>query len=198
MSDPCGMRDHGRLLAAAALRRRDLTVDEHWLVNDGTHLGPAVAASWRLLRWARQPAPGSTVVWHYSSFGFGWRGVPLFGVCLGLALRGRRIRVVTFLHEPALPWNRRLDRRAVTSLGQWLALRAALAGSSVVVATTDQRAARLRARDRPPPGPERPPEAGARHPGVLQHPRGRRAAPREPAVGLGEMIRRSRSASSAT
>jgi hypothetical protein len=145
LSGPCGVRDHGQLLAAE-LRRSGASVTEEWPVNDGHRLGAAWRASVALVRSTRGLGSGSTVIWHYSAFGYGFRGVPLVGVVFGLLARLRGARVVTVLHEPALPWARRVDRAAVVSLTQWLAVRVVVAGSTVVVVTSERRRRGLPAR----------------------------------------------------
>ena len=138
-----GVRDYGRLLAAE-LRREGRPVDEAWVVNDGRRLGPAVAASARLLGAALTRRPPRLVIWHYSCFAHGLRGFPMPGVLLGLAFRSRGTRVVTVLHEPAYPWGPRGLRGRLQSGAQWMALPLVLLGSAEAVVTTERRAVALR------------------------------------------------------
>lgn len=138
-----GVRDYGRLLAAE-FRRRDQPVDEVWVGNDGLRVGPTLAASARFLRAACAAPRGSSAVWHYSSFAYGLRGIPMPGILFGVILRSRGIRVLTVLHEPAYPWGRRGLRGRAQSLAQWLALPVVLAGSHAAVVTTEGRLRALR------------------------------------------------------
>jgi glycosyltransferase involved in cell wall biosynthesis len=138
-----GVRDYGRLLAAA-LRCRGGHVDELWLENAGVRLRPSFVTSVRLLRLCRQVPRGGKVLWHYSSFAYCLRGVPLPGVLLGLTLRARGARVLTVLHEPAYPWGRRGLHGRVQAVTQSLALPLVLMGSTAVVVTTERRALGLR------------------------------------------------------
>lgn len=142
---PSGVRDYGGLLAEE-LVRRGFHVDEAWVVSAGLRWRDAVACSRRFLRWATSVPAGVGVVWNYSSFAYGLRGVPLPGVLVGAVLRLRGVRVVTILHELAYPWGRRGWRGNVQAVTQWLAFQVVLMGSDVVVVTTEQRAEALRRR----------------------------------------------------
>ena len=142
-----GVHDYGHLLGEELIHR-GFDVDETWVVSTGRSLGDAMACSVRLLRMATSVPAGVTVVWNYSSFAYGLRGVPMPGVLLGLALRLRRRRVVTILHELAYPWGRRGWRGNVQAVTQWLAFQPVLRGSNVVIVTTEQRAEALRRRYR--------------------------------------------------
>lgn len=143
-----GVRDYGHLLGDE-LRRRGKPVDEVWVVNDGHRLVGSLRASARLLGWGLRVPSDTQVVWHYSSFAYGWRGIPLPGVVLGLLLGTRGIQVLTVLHEPAYPWGRRGMRGRLQAVTQWMALPLVVLGSSAVVVTTARRAALLRRLPRP-------------------------------------------------
>jgi FkbM family methyltransferase len=137
-----GVRDYGHLLAEE-LVRRGFDAEDQWVVSEGLHWRRAVADSIRFLRIAfSRPRPVS-VVWNYSSFAYGLRGLPLAGVLFGIVLRLRGATVVTVLHELSYPWGRRGWRGNVQAVTQWLAFRPVLAGSTAVVVTTDQRAEAL-------------------------------------------------------
>ena len=137
-SGASGVRDYGRLLAEELCRQGILT-DEMWLVSDGRQVWPSLMASRRLLRWALSAPDNRAVLWQYSAFAYTARGVPLPGVLFGLVLRLRRVPVVTVLHELAYPWGRRGWRGLVIAVGQRVALGIVLAGSSVIVVTTEHR-----------------------------------------------------------
>lgn len=143
-----GVADYGRLVADA-LGERGFCVDEQWVFASGRHWPTALRASIRLLRDALRVSADDAILWHYSSFAYGYRGIPLPGVLFGLLARIRGRWVVTILHEPAYPRGRRGFRGAVHWATQWCALRPVLLGSSVVVVTTDRRADDVRRLRRP-------------------------------------------------
>ena len=143
-----GVTDYGRLLGDA-LSERGFVVRHGWVTADGHSWRSAVPAATRFLRSALGPPAGSTVLWHYSSFAYGLRGVPLHGVLFGMVARARRCRVVTILHEPAYPRGRRGWRGAVQAATQGLALRPVVLASSALVVTTDLRARDARRLRRP-------------------------------------------------
>lgn len=137
-----GVRDYGRLLAEE-LRRDGRPVKEIWIVSDGVNLRRTLLASFRCLGAAFRVPRRSRALWHYSSFAYALRGVPMIGVLLGLLLRARGIEVLTVLHEPAYPWGRRGLRGRAQSLMQRAALPVVLMGSTATVVTTARRAAVL-------------------------------------------------------
>lgn len=140
---PSGVRDYGHLLGEELGRKR-VRATEMWVHNDGLRFLPAMAASITLLRRASSVPRGTVVVWHYSPFAYAYRGLPLPGVLLGLVLRARRRAVVTVLHELAYPWTRRGLVGAAYAATQRVALVGVVAGSTVAVVTTEQRARWLR------------------------------------------------------
>lgn len=142
-----GVRDYGDLLGEELIRR-GFDVEEAWVVSNGRAVRDAVTCARRLLRVATSVPAGVPVVWNYSSFAYGLRGVPMPGVLFGLVLRLRRRRVVTILHELAYPWGRRGWRGNVQAVTQWLAFQPVLRGSKVVIVTTEERAEALRRRSR--------------------------------------------------
>lgn len=137
-----GVRDYGHMLAIE-LDRRGFEVDERWVVGKGPCWRQAAAASNQFLRLAVSVPAGTSVIWNYSSFAYGYRGLPLAAVFFGVVLRLRGVTVVTVLHELTYPFGRRGWRGNVQALAQWLALQPVLAGSSVAVVTTTQRAEAL-------------------------------------------------------
>ena len=137
-----GVHHYGRLLALE-LRRRGFNVHEHWVVSEGRYWRQAVAASGQFLRLACSTPGDTSVIWNYSSFAYGYRGLSLGGVFFGVVLRFRGSKVVTVLHELTYPFGRRGWRGNVQALAQRLALQPVLAGSDVAVVTTAQRARSL-------------------------------------------------------
>jgi len=137
---PSGVRDYGRILNQE-LRRRGLTVDEHWLENTGDVLSEALGVSVRLLCLGVRLPGGRPVVWHYSPVAYGFRGLPAFGVLMASILRLRGCPVITVLHELAYTYRPGSDglRGRSKALAQAAALRVVLAGSRGVVVTTEQR-----------------------------------------------------------
>jgi glycosyltransferase involved in cell wall biosynthesis len=134
-----GVRDYGRLLGEE-LARRGYDVREEWVVSEGSHWPDAIVSSVRFLRIAFSLRAGTPVIWNYSSFAYGLRGLPLAGVLLGVVLRLRGSKVVTILHEMTYPWGRRGWRGNIQAVTQSMALHPVLAGSSEVVVTIAQRA----------------------------------------------------------
>lgn len=146
---PSGVRDYGRLLARE-LELSDVEVAQRWLENPSTEVGTAATISAQLLRLAVTLPRGGVALWHYSPVPYGYRGLPAFGVLLGVLLRLRGCRVVSVLHELAYTYRPGLDGPTgwVRAQLQGLALHAVLAGSSEVVVTTDRRRAALHAHSR--------------------------------------------------
>jgi glycosyltransferase involved in cell wall biosynthesis len=142
---PSGVRDYGRGLAQE-LSRRGFDVQEAWVTSDGRRVATAVADAARFLRLARSLPSGTPVVWNYSSFAYGLRGLPLPGVLFGVVRRARGQRVVTVMHELTYPWGRRGWRGNVQAVTQRIAFEPVLRGSAAVVVTTPQRAAALSGR----------------------------------------------------
>ena len=137
-----GVRDYGDRLAEE-LRRRDFDVQVSWIVSDGRHLLGAWKCAAAFLRCASSAPRGAVAIWNYSSFAYGVRGLPLFGVFFGIVMRVRGRHVVTVLHELTYFWGRRGWRGNVQAVSQSLALPPVLVGSDAVVVTTAQRAEAL-------------------------------------------------------
>jgi len=141
--DPSGVTDYGHLLNQA-LRREGLTVDEHWSVNPATSFGGSARATVHHLARARAIPSDSATLWHYSSFAYGVRGIPLPGVLFGLLVRARGGTVITVVHEAVYPWGRRGWRGGLQAITQRIALFWVLLGSNAVVVTTSARAEAFR------------------------------------------------------
>lgn len=138
---PCGVRDHGALLAQE-LRSSGYEVEEVWVSSDGRGLRRTLRATWEFLREASARSSGPAAIWHYSVFAYSFRGFPLPGILLGVVMRLRGVHVVAVLHEMALPWDVP-GRRKAHALFQHVVLPLVLLGSDEIVVTTDGRAAWL-------------------------------------------------------
>lgn len=104
---PCGMRDHAEILAAA-LADVGLSHSDHWLARKEsaprrahTEVGRWAHALERELRERRPDA----VLLHYSVFAYSYRGLPIFLGPVLSALRDSQIPVLSFMHELAFPWG---------------------------------------------------------------------------------------------
>lgn len=135
---PCGVRDYGELLSAQ-LHRQGTPATAQPMLAGGPKLRSCIDAARRHLRQARCVPRSTTVIWSYSSFAYGYRGIPLHGVFFGAVLRLRGVRVVTVVHEAAPSWQLGL-RRGLVAVLQRLVLPVVLLGSTVTVVTTPRRA----------------------------------------------------------
>jgi hypothetical protein len=140
-SGPCGVRDYQACLVEE-LRRRGMRASSSWTTSGGDGLGQSLRAALGLLRLGLTLPRRHEVIWHYSVFSYGYRGVPLLGVLLGLLLRLRGVRIVTVLHEICLSWGAP-GRQKLLAFLQRLAIPFILAGSSAIVVTTSERASWL-------------------------------------------------------
>lgn len=138
---PCGVRDYARSLATG--REVWLDVPPHRGWRQGWYADRA------LLRAARAAASrGDAAVFHWSPFTHGAHGVPMLAAFVPLALRRKGVRTATVLHELAYPWGRRGVRGAVWAVAQRVVLAPVVAGSDLLLVTTDERAEWLRRRYR--------------------------------------------------
>jgi glycosyltransferase involved in cell wall biosynthesis len=133
-----GVRDYGQGLVEE-LTRRGFDVEERWVVSDGQALRRSLSDGAEFLRAAWAISAQTPVVWNYSSFAYGVRGLPLTGVLFGLVRRARGGRVVTVAHEMGYRWGRRGWRGNVQTVTQWAAFPLVFAGSAAVVVTTPER-----------------------------------------------------------
>ncbi|MGA2319347.1 MAG: glycosyltransferase family 4 protein [Solirubrobacteraceae bacterium] len=144
----CGARDHARLLAQA-LAAENVSCSMHWLERAG---GSLSASRTEIRDWARELAgeldliKPDTVLFHYSTFAYSHRGVPLFVRPVLNALRGLRTPIVSVLHEFAYPWRPRDWRGNVWALTQRAALIDVMRASAAALVTTDSRAEWLASR----------------------------------------------------
>jgi glycosyltransferase involved in cell wall biosynthesis len=133
-----GVRDYGQGLVEE-LTRRGFDVEERWVVSDGQGLRRSLADGAEFLSAAWTIPARTPVVWNYSSFAYGVRGLPLTGVLFGLVRRARGGRVVTVAHEMGYRWGRRGWRGNVQTAAQWAAFPLVSGGSAAVVVATPER-----------------------------------------------------------
>jgi glycosyltransferase involved in cell wall biosynthesis len=142
IDQPCGVRDHAVLLAAA-LGEGGCSCPLHWLSRPSTTLAAerADVRSWaQTLTRELQRTPPDVALLHYSVFAFSHRGVPVFVRPVLAALRDRRVPLVTFMHEFAYPWRLGGVRGKVWAATQRLALREVVQASAAIVVSSDARA----------------------------------------------------------
>jgi glycosyltransferase involved in cell wall biosynthesis len=148
IDQPCGVRDHAVLLAAA-LAEGGCSCPLHWLSRTG---GTLAAERTELRSWAQTVAdelrrtPPDALLLHYSVFAFSHRGLPVFVRPVLSALRDRDVPLVTFMHEFAYPWRLGGVRGKVWAATQRLALRDVVRSSTAVVVSSDARAEWFRSR----------------------------------------------------
>lgn len=138
---PCGMRDHGRLLAEE-LEREGIPCSRHWLERTDTTLRGALAEA---RGWAKA-LPGqiaaeraTAIVAHYSCFASAYRGVPVLEPALARALRRSGLPVVAIMHELVFPFGREGLRGLLWAVTHRAALVEIVSASSGLVVTTEER-----------------------------------------------------------
>ena len=139
---PCGVRDHGRLLAEQ-LEREGVPCSRHWLERTAPSTlrgAMAEARAWAAALPAQIDATGAeAIVVHYSCFASAYRGVPLLAHPLAGALRRSRLPVVAVLHELFYPFGRDGARGLMWAGTQRLALLELMRAVDAAIATTEQR-----------------------------------------------------------
>jgi glycosyltransferase involved in cell wall biosynthesis len=148
IDQPCGVRDHAVLLAAA-LAAGGCSCPLHWLSRRGGTLAPerADVRAWaQTLMRELQRTPPDAALLHYSVFAFSHRGVPVFVRPVLAALRERPVPLVTFMHEFAYPWHLGAVRGKVWAATQRVALREVVKASAAIVVSSDARADWFRTR----------------------------------------------------
>jgi glycosyltransferase involved in cell wall biosynthesis len=138
---PCGVRDHGRLLAEE-LEREGLQCSRHWMERGRPSLRGALAEAhaWgaalpALLASERADA----VVVHYSCFASAHRGVPVFSHPLTRALRRAGLPVVAIMHELTYPFGPDGARGLMWATTQRLALFELVNAIDAALVTTEDR-----------------------------------------------------------
>ena len=129
----CGVRDCASVLAPA-LERAGASVQTAWWNRDAG----GTRRNW--LDRARILGDGvDAVVWHYSVFAYGSRGVPWDVPLIAEALRRVPGPLVVFAHELVYPWGRRGARGGAQAAAQHLVLPVVVRAAAVVVVTTEER-----------------------------------------------------------
>jgi len=138
---PCGMRDHG-LLLAEQLEREGIRCSRHWLERTRPGLRGTLAEG---RAWA-SPLPAQiaaaeaeAIVVHYSCFASSYRGVPVLVRPLARALRRSGLLVVAVLHELFYPFGRDGARGLLWASTQRVALVELMRSVDAAIATTEAR-----------------------------------------------------------
>lgn len=140
-SEICGVRDCADVLAPA-LEAAGATLEQVWWNRS------ARAGTRSTIREAKAFADdlrsreADAIVWHYSVFSYGPRGIPVATPVVARRLRGGA-PVVGFLHELAFPWGARGLRGTTQALTQRAALRPLFTTLVGGVVTTERRRAWL-------------------------------------------------------
>jgi len=138
---PCGVRDHGRLLAQE-LEREGLKCSRHWMERSRPSLRGALAEAraWGAgLPGALAGERAEAVVVHYSCFASAHRGVPVFSYPLTRALARAGLPVVAVMHELTYPFGRDGARGLLWATTQRLALVQLMRAIDAAVVTTEDR-----------------------------------------------------------
>jgi len=106
-----GVRDQASVLADA-LGARGIRVEWIWEERDGTSLTSTLNAHRRLLQALRSAPSATTVLWHYTPVGFGYRGIPGPAFLVPFIARTRSHRLILVAHELASPFTRHANRQA--------------------------------------------------------------------------------------
>ena len=133
----CGVHDYGCGFAEE-LRTLGDDVETRWCVTE---------CKWdRTLDWIRsldtgsEPAKFDVIVWHYSVFSYGVRGIPVLVLPLLARLRRLSVPVVVVLHEYAYAWHRNGWRGATWAVTQRLALLPLVWRARGIIVTVEERA----------------------------------------------------------
>ncbi len=137
----CGARDHAGLLAGA-LEETGVSCSSLWLERTDSTLRGSRA---QVRAWARglpgeiESARADVVLFHYSTFAYAHRGVPLFAhpALNAIAASGRPL--LSVLHEFAYPWGRGGLRGRVWAASQRAALIEVVRRSGALLVTTEPR-----------------------------------------------------------
>ena len=138
----CAVRDHQRIMQEA-LRSLGSTVETVWWEREGnTGLRASVAGAREWFRRIRSTAHRLTpdeVIWHYTPFTFGHRGLPYLVPFVTRRLARMGYPVVPFLHELLSPWGHRGWKGAVHAATTRMVLPGVLRRAEGIVVTTEQR-----------------------------------------------------------
>ena len=138
----CGVRSYASVLTSE-LSRLDVSVRTVWWEQDpsaGMARSTRDLGSWlrRIAAACREQDPHH-ILWHYASFPYGRRGVPVFVPAVATALSRAKRPAVVAIHEAAYPWGRRGWRGAVLAGTQRAALVPVVLVARGLVVTTERR-----------------------------------------------------------
>jgi glycosyltransferase involved in cell wall biosynthesis len=138
----CGVRDYSKRLGRALEERGVRIVDVWWDVETtrGRLETSRAASKWleHLARMVSAERP-DWIVWHYSVFTYGHRGIPIFSRRVAEHVSGLRTPCVGILHEFAYPFGRRGLRGAVQAATHRAALAHVYRSLDAAVVTTEER-----------------------------------------------------------
>ncbi len=139
----CGIRQYARVLGTDLERRGCVVESVWWERDDDGSLSRRTPDGLRRWRRELQARTGDgrvdVVVWHYSVFGYGARGVPVFARAAAHRLAQSGVPVVVVLHEFGHPWWWPGWRGAVFAVTHRVALVPVLRCVSGAVVTTQER-----------------------------------------------------------
>jgi glycosyltransferase involved in cell wall biosynthesis len=144
----CGVRDYARVVGEA-LRETGADVEFVWWERDEGSL-PSTRSEWAA--WLERVASATRdrrpdwIVWHYSAFAWGARGIPYLAPGTARRLCRLDVPILLLAHELAFPFGRAGWKGRVWATSQRLALVRAVRVSSAVIVTTEERLRWLRTR----------------------------------------------------
>lgn len=148
ITDPCGVRDHAKLLAGE-FADQGFRTSVHWLDREQRSFAGAnrEIGSWlRELRAQLSHDRPQMVVIQYSVFSYAHIGLPAFVPAVLGALRPARAPLVGVLHEFVYPWDQAGLHGKVWAMSQRAALIALVKALAGVVLTVPERVSWTRGR----------------------------------------------------
>ena len=134
----CGVRDHARTLGTA-LQARGVRVVTRWW-ETGIADRPTAIRSWLAsLETAAAEEKPHWILWEYSVFTYGRRGIPVLAPLVARRLRQLRTPLVGCLHEYGVPFGRRGLRGMAQAATQRVALAYIYRTLDAAVVTTEDR-----------------------------------------------------------
>jgi glycosyltransferase involved in cell wall biosynthesis len=143
----CGVRDWATTLAEHLSPASAIDGAMWWERDDAGRLSLASACGlWRWRAQLRKVRPGATVLWHYSVFAYGFRGIPVFAPLAAWWARRSPAAVVVVLHEFAYPRKRNGWAGPVFAATTRVALVPVVWACQALIVATEERARWLRSR----------------------------------------------------
>jgi glycosyltransferase involved in cell wall biosynthesis len=139
----CGVHDYAAGFAEAFGYFGD-TVETRWC---GTGHRSRSAFEWiRTLRFSERAGNVDVIVWHYSVFAYGSKGIPYLVLPVLAKLRRLRSPIVVVLHEYAYPWKKSGWRGLIWAVSQRLFLIPVVWSSRGLIVTVQERSQWLKSR----------------------------------------------------